>query len=552
MSSIASITENVNRKEESAKCLEREISETTDVINFILVGVGCPNEHRAFIDAVIGVADYKMDEFEASDLDIGKRMLGTDAYNKSIVAIKKRVQRARDSLKKWQTHESIILIQPSSGGQARSGKQYKSRYTVPLLKVAAIALDRARGSSGWENNPKKAIQNASRSVLPKLKGAPEYRDRFKRPRKDKRAVFIRTRNTIVTLGGKLRAIIEEGGKNPERVLIDVASQMVGKPLQVQNDTLPQSVDGFVHTDNTYGQIRPRPTNGTREHGAGGQQCSTDDPTLTHAFQMLEAFESVGTKFFGVTYKKEGEPPQFKRLAIGLLKASLASRLRTCEANGASFIVRPYPDDELVQLDDLDSKGITQVIDYAFLVIQTSQNSYHAWLRVENVTREIRHRLNKGVGADSGASRASRLAGSRNLKPEYGPDYPRVRLVHTEPGLIVTLADIEHLLAPKEVRPAPVLPPAPVMARPKNPGKARGWPSYERCLNDAPPASEQGGPDRSQADFMFCLYAIGRGHSVEEIVQQLMLLSEKAKSKGWQYANLTAQRASEYNQRRRIA
>ena len=51
-----------------------------------------------------------------------------------------------------------------------------------------------------------------------------------------------------------------------------------------------------------------------------------------------------------------------------------------------------------------------------------------------------------------------------------------------------------------------------------------------------------GRDVSRADFMWCLMAAQRGHSIEEIAARLMELSTKAQENGEQYARLTAENA----------
>lgn len=66
----------------------------------------------------------------------------------------------------------------------------------------------------------------------------------------------------------------------------------------------------------------------------------------------------------------------------------------------------------------------------------------------------------------------------------------------------------------------------------------------------PKATNHEGPDRSKADFNFCLLSIARGFLVDEVVQQLMKRSEKAREKGFGYASLTAKNAVEVTDRRR--
>ncbi len=56
--------------------------------------------------------------------------------------------------------------------------------------------------------------------------------------------------------------------------------------------------------------------------------------------------------------------------------------------------------------------------------------------------------------------------------------------------------------------------------------ARGWPSYQRCVDNAP-AREGGRPAISRADFTFCLLALDWGWSVAETAARLLQESGKA-------------------------
>jgi hypothetical protein len=56
-----------------------------------------------------------------------------------------------------------------------------------------------------------------------------------------------------------------------------------------------------------------------------------------------------------------------------------------------------------------------------------------------------------------------------------------------------------------------------------------WPDYQRSLRGAPLKSD-GTPDRSLADFMWCKWAIQRGHSIEETADKLAEVSAKAQER----------------------
>jgi hypothetical protein len=88
--------------------------------------------------------------------------------------------------------------------------------------------------------------------------------------------------------------------------------------------------------------------------------------------------------------------------------------------------------------------------------------------------------------------------------------------------------------------APAQPPA--LGSPRS--GSRVWPSYQRCVDHAPPAKEGGRPDISRADFTWCLTALDWGFGVEETAERLMQESGKA------YAQRTARNAGAALERRR--
>lgn len=147
------------------------------------------------------------------------------------------------------------------------------------------------------------------------------------------------------------------------------------------------------------------------------------------------------------------------------------------------------------------------------------------------------RLRKGAGADSSASGATHVSGSINFKEKYAPDYPHIETIHAAPGRIVTRDELEALgvVAPEEIVTSPVL-------REHHSGP-RGWPSYQRCFDNAPEIREGGRTDISRSDFTFCLLAIDWGWSIEETAGKLLQESGKAQEEGDRYALRTAQAAA---------
>ena len=117
--------------------------------------------------------------------------------------------------------------------------------------------------------------------------------------------------------------------------------------------------------------------------------------------------------------------------------------------------------------------------------------------------------------------------------------------HASPGRIVTQGELEALgmVAPPE-RTIPV-----AVHRSVSRPEARRWPSYRQCL-EHPNAQKDGRPDRSRADFTFCLLAIDWGWSVEETAAKLLRESGKDQKNGEAYACRTARNAATALERRR--
>ena len=182
---------------------------------------------------------------------------------------------------------------------------------------------------------------------------------------------------------------------------------------------------------------------------------------------------------------------------------------------------------------------------SFLVLRTSPGNYQAWVAVSDGNAEFARRLRKGAGTDLTASGATRVSGSLNFKEKYAPAFPCVETVHIGPGKIAKQADLEALG---------------VVAQPEKTDSAaihisrrrpatRGWPNYQRCVDNAPPARSGDRPDISRADLTFCLLAIDWGWSVEETAARLLEESGKAQEEGEPYAIRTARNAAAVVERR---
>ncbi len=267
-----------------------------------------------------------------------------------------------------------------------------------------------------------------------------------------------------------------------------------------------------------------------------------------ALEMLDAFASVGAERFDLTFTDAaGEKIGFRgNRDLGQLRATMPQILRDAAGQRRNVIVRPRSNGAtLIQLDDLGEEAAARLRPASFLVLRTSPGSYQAWVAVSDADAGFARRLRQGAGADLNASGATRMSGSLNVKEKYAPDYPRVETIHASPGRVARRAELKALgvvAAPERAALAAI----PVSRQ--RPG-ARGWPSYQRCVENAPTARNGGRPDISRADYTFCLLAIDWGWSVEETAARLMELSGKAQENGEAYAVRTTRNAAAAIERR---
>ena len=155
--------------------------------------------------------------------------------------------------------------------------------------------------------------------------------------------------------------------------------------------------------------------------------------------------------------------------------------------------------------------------------------------------------------------AVRIAGSLNFKKKYSAAFPVVTLGRVNPGNTITTGTLEQ--AGLIARDEPQRPPAraPREIAPMRSRVPSYLPDYQQILRGAP-RKEDGMADRRRADFLFCKWAVERGHSIEAIAQKLLEVSPKAQERvrlkdDTEYSILTARNAAasvERERRRRAA
>ena len=236
-----------------------------------------------------------------------------------------------------------------------------------------------------------------------------------------------------------------------------------------------------------------------KHGRGAEQ----------AWQMLDTFGSLGVSAFDLTQTDiDGRKCGFRSAeSLLALRRWMPRLLQSAIQRQHNVIVRPRRATvELVQLDDLSGVMLARLTAAAFLILATSAGNYQAWVAGEKYAADFVRRLRQGSGADPSASGATRVAGSLNFKRKYEPEFPMVQLLTAIPTRTVTQAELEALGLVAMPEPNPVIRPG----RVSSDCRSKLWPSYERCLQNAPPAHHSDRADVSRADFTFCLLAIDWG------------------------------------------
>jgi RepB DNA-primase from phage plasmid len=269
--------------------------------------------------------------------------------------------------------------------------------------------------------------------------------------------------------------------------------------------------------------------------------------IAAAHAMLDAFASAGATAFNLTVTDTLTGPGSRKVLyrsnrpLEEMRRTIGVVMRDAERNRHNVIIRPLSKTAtLIQLDDLDRERARQIAPHAVIVFQTSPAKYQAWVAVEpGAPEDFRRRLVTKIEADISASGSTRLAGSTNFKPDYAPDFPRVTIRRTNSGNVTTMAALEQagFVAPREQPPAP----APVETtdhQPKAPRQAsrqrigpKKLPSYEKALASVGPAiRDRTKPDRSKADFLFCMTALDWGFTEQQAADALMQVSERAQDR----------------------
>ena len=266
--------------------------------------------------------------------------------------------------------------------------------------------------------------------------------------------------------------------------------------------------------------------------------------LNVAMRMVDTFATVGATHFDLTHTNiDGEKRGFRpSQSTTQIKNSLPRLFPGATERQNNIIVRPLSEKvHFVQLDDLDADALKRAGEAAFLTLKTSPGNYQAWIAVSDIqddgeARDFGRRLRRGVGADKSASGATRVAGTVNYKRDYEPEFPMVRIEDAHPGRIVTKAQLEGrgLVSAPEPDIIAATESSAESSSTRQTGLSqylhrikKAWPYYAISLAGAPPNRAGTGPDRSMADFTWCMTAIDWGWSIEETARKLPEVGERA-------------------------
>lgn len=281
-----------------------------------------------------------------------------------------------------------------------------------------------------------------------------------------------------------------------------------------------------------------------------------------ALEMIDLFVASGADCFDVTLTNaNGELIRYRpNLTTEDVKHKIPYSINQAIENHHNIIIRPRNHAKtifFVQLDDLSTDKLEKVEKARFLTIETSPNNFQSWIAISKTEhideKEIARVLRRISGADVSASGATRLAGTRNFKDKYAPDYPLVAINSSNNGLIVSEQDLKDigLLAnaasttTSRANPTPSRTPRPILKTSYDLKQPKRFPDYGRCLDNAPANSEGKGQDTSRADFTWCMIAIDWGWSVEETAAQLLherFDDHKKHRNSERYATFTARNA----------
>jgi hypothetical protein len=466
-------------------------------------------------------------------------------------------KRSRKTLDKWQERTGYRIITVAAGGKI-AGEYMPTLYELPLLEVIGKVVDAGSDMRAAAFAHLSELRNDQRKS--KI-------ERFdNRPRTEGKAMAQRCREAALTHSERMcieemnalsiampraeaiahaEAIAEEFSRemlnNLRKLLATGQTRKERAEANILKNQVVENED--VAATDRVGSDSPPPL----DLYALTEEKNEDKNDTAAPLDAAACVSSFDVAKFQVTMlddrKQKGSRPEFYQVMTSVeLHKSLPVLLERNEARSESLIIRPVATC-FIQLDDLDSLTLARVQQFSFIAIETSPDSYQAWLALpvgtdKAVRDDVRSRiLCKLELADKCASGAMRLPGSLNCKPEHrraDETFPRVRLVQCVPSRFVTVAELERagLLALPKLSPA----------QPRR-ASIRSV-SSERLPNYIMRRKASGEVDRSASDFDFALRALRCGFAQPDVEARLLEVSAKAQARRRSsYVRRTVERAA---------
>lgn len=240
------------------------------------------------------------------------------------------------------------------------------------------------------------------------------------------------------------------------------------------------------------------------------------PSPDPARDALRLFSSVGVTAYDESTICDGRRDYVRSIPAAALLETIDERMEV-QRYGSPYILRPIQPASvaLIQLDDIAPERVTELMNFAFIVYQTSGAKFQAWIAVHVLEAErdaLRRATIRHYGSDPNASGATRWPGSVNEK--YKPAHP-VRILAGAPGRLLRVSDLPFSFT--------VAPPRPATAPPR-PRMTGLLPNYQTELERAGNAN--------QADWLFAVKALSssRGCTPAQVIEALLEQSPTAKTR----------------------
>jgi hypothetical protein len=272
----------------------------------------------------------------------------------------------------------------------------------------------------------------------------------------------------------------------------------------------------------------------KEHAPPCSLEYSDLQPLEQTKLTLTVFEAVGAHKIGLTLKHETND-KFTRYEETTAKEHIEKLWNYTQFNDAGFSVIARPilrekESRLVQQDDLNRNTLEKLLPFAFLAFETSPNRFQAWIATNAPQNYlyVERGLCKALGTDKGASGATRLPGTKNMKP--GRDGCLIRLIKAK-GQIVKVDELEKAfgfdiqkMIDEEAKP--------LFSATENPNtkkwNGRSFPSYSMTR----------GKTASERDASFLKTCLNWGIPESEAIAELVRQAGRKKHKSRDYMERT--------------